>query len=117
MVKMIKKAGIYAATSIFPFILPQTVFAEGVTDIIRSTFDIVTNILIPIAFSLCLLYFFWGVAKYIGSKAGSEEAVNEGKRIMFWGIIGLFVAASIWGIISFIQGELRLPDDIKTISV
>ena len=82
----------------------------GITGIIDAAFKLITDILIPLAFALCLLYFFWGVAKYIKDGAGSDQAAAEGKRIMGWGIVGLFVAFSVWGIISFIKSELKLPD-------
>jgi len=89
--------------------LPQIIFATGITDLIDAAFNIVKNILIPLAFSLALLYFFWGVAKYIRTGSGSEKAAEEGKKIMIWGIVGLFIAFSIWGIITFIQSELGIP--------
>lgn len=82
----------------------------GITGIIDAAFKLITEILIPLAFALCLLYFFWGVAKYIKDGAGSDKAAEEGKRIMGWGIVGLFVAFSVWGIISFIKSELGIPD-------
>lgn len=78
-------------------------------ELIDAASGIVKSTLIPLAFALCLLYFFWGVAKYIREGAGSEEAAKEGKRIMVWGIVGLFIAFSVWGIISFIQSELGIP--------
>lgn len=78
-------------------------------ELIDAAFGIVKNILIPLAFALCLFYFFWGVAKYVGAGARSDEAAKEGRRIMGWGIVGLFVAFSIWGIISFIKSELGIP--------
>lgn len=71
---------------------------------------IITGILIPMAFALALFYFFWGVAKYINSGAGGEKAAEEGKRVMIWGVVALFIATSIWGIVNFIKSELRLPD-------
>jgi hypothetical protein len=96
--------------STFFLALPQITFAAGVTNIIDAAFQLVSNVLIPLAFALCLLYFFWGVVKYIRTGAGgSEKAAEEGKKVMIWGIAGLFVAFSIWGIISFIQTELKIP--------
>lgn len=89
-------------------IIPISVSAKGITDIIDAAFSIVKDVLIPLAFALCLLYFFWGVVKYLRSSAGSDNAAEEGRRIMVWGIVGLFVASSIWGIVSFIQKELTL---------
>jgi hypothetical protein len=92
------------------FLIPFIAFAAGLTDLIDSAFYLITSILTPLAFALCVLYFFWGVVKYIRTGAGSEQAAEEGKRIMVWGIVGLFVVFSIWGIISFIKGELGLPN-------
>ena len=82
----------------------------GIKGIMEAASGLIPTTLIPLAFALCLLYFFWGVAKYIREGAGSEEAAKEGKRIMVWGIVGLFVAFSIWGIIKFIRNELSIPD-------
>ncbi len=77
--------------------------------LLEAAQGIVTGILIPLAFALALLYFFWGVAKYINSGAGGEKAAEEGKRVMIWGIVALFIATSIWGIVNFIKSELGLP--------
>lgn len=91
------------------FIIPNIALAATIIDIINAAFSIITTILIPLAFALCLFYFFWGVAKYVRTGAGNEKAAEEGKKIMIWGIVGLFVAFSIWGIISFIRTELSIP--------
>ena len=96
-------------------IIPNMTFAAGVTDLIDAASDIVSTVLIPLAFALALLYFFWGMVKYIRTGAGSEEATKEGKKIMVWGIVGLFIVSSIWGIITFIRSELGIPD-IKNVS-
>ena len=106
-----KKVKILTAGLIY-LSLSQGVYAAGITDLIDSAFDIVRNILVPLAFALCLFYFFWGVAKYIKTGAVSDKAAEEGKRIMVWGIIGLFVASCIWAIIAFMQSELGIPGDM-----
>ncbi|TAL49574.1 hypothetical protein EPN83_00305 [Patescibacteria group bacterium] len=61
--------------------------------------------LIPLAFVAALLFFFWGIAKFI-FKSGDEKAIEEGKRIIKWGLIALFVIAAIGGIISFLQQDI-----------
>ena len=68
---------------------------------------------IPIMVGLALLAFFWGLANFILS-AGDEKKLQDGKKLMFWGIIGLFVMVSIWGIINliysdFFGGSIGLP--------
>ncbi len=82
----------------------------GLLGLIDAAQRIITGILIPICFSLALLYFFWGVAKYIRADASSEKAAEEGRRVMIWGVVALFIATSIWGIVSFIKEELTIPD-------
>lgn len=79
----------------------------GITGLIDTATDIVREILIPIAFGLCTLYFFWGVSKYIKVQSESEKA--EGKKAITWGLIGIFVVFSVWGIVFFLQSELALP--------
>lgn len=77
---------------------PALVFAA--TDLM-SLLGEIQNLLakiVPIIFVLGLLVFFWGLAKFVFS-AGNEDAIAEGKKLIFWGIIALFIMASIWGII------------------
>jgi hypothetical protein len=62
----------------------------------------IVSSLIPIASMLAILFFFYGLALYI-LKAGDPEAAAEGKSIMIWGILALFVMTSIYGIIGFLQ--------------
>ena len=76
---------------------------EKTKDLFWAAKYIVTDMLVPLAFILALLFFFWGIAKYIRS-AGSEK--DEGKIIMVWGIVALFVMASVWGLVAFLQTEL-----------
>jgi hypothetical protein len=79
-------------------------------DLIRAATELVSDFLIPTAFALCLLYFFWGVAQYIRAGAGGEKAAEEGRRVMVWGVVALFVVFSIWGILRFIRGEIGLSE-------
>lgn len=77
----------------------------GVKDLI-SAFGGLINQLIVIVVAVALLVFLWGLAKFIFRVSGDEKAVEEGKRIMIWGLIALFIMVSVWGIIGFFQGSL-----------
>ncbi|NCN08187.1 hypothetical protein GW944_01270 [Candidatus Parcubacteria bacterium] len=83
--------------------IPTIAFAAVSTflDLILATTSLI-NTLIPVAFVFALLFFMWGITKFI-FKAGDESAKTEGKNIMIWGVIALFVISSIWGIVKFIQ--------------
>ncbi len=80
--------------------LPDVVFAQGagLGALLDSIYSVVA-LLIPVAFTLAVLYFFWGVTEYI--RKANEGAIEQGRAKMFWGVIGLFVIASIWGVLSF----------------
>jgi hypothetical protein len=58
-----------------------------------------------IIIALAVLVFFWGLAKFVFRIGGDEKAVDEGKRIMIWGLVALFVLVSIWGLVRFMQVE------------
>jgi len=58
--------------------------------------------LISISFFLALLGFFWGIAMFIWN-AGNEKRRAEGRNIMMWGLITLFVMLSILGILNALQ--------------
>ncbi len=86
---------------------PMVVFAQDLNEIdtLVGALDTIVGDLIPIVFSLILLVFFWGLAKYV-LNAGNSEAQDQGKNIMIGGVIALFVAASIWGIVAWMQDAL-----------
>jgi hypothetical protein len=65
--------------------------------------------IIPIIVALALLFFFFGLAKYILS-AGDEEKKSQGRSIMIWGIIALFVMVSVWGLVRLVQETFDLQD-------
>ena len=93
-----------AAIVLSSLFLPQLVFAakpKNFTDIVR----ILTNLLnatVPALFSLALLLFFWGIAKFM-LNASDEKARTEGRDTIFYGIIALFVIFSLWGILRLLE--------------
>lgn len=63
------------------------------------------KIIIPIIGSLSLFVFFWGLAKFV-RHAGSEKEEGEGKDLMIWGVIALFVMVSVYGIVNLMYASL-----------
>ncbi len=60
--------------------------------------------IIPFLGSLAFLVFAWGVARFIRA-AGNEKEVKESKNLLIWGIVGMLVLTSVWGIITVLRGE------------
>lgn len=78
---------------------------------IKSLFDILIWIkcviavaIIPLIFSLAFVVFLWGVFKFIASS--DVKGKQEGQKVIWWGIIGLFVMVSVWGIIRILGTTL-----------
>ncbi len=80
---------------------PLLAFAQTLGSI-ADIFGNLVAVITPIIVALALLFFFWGLAKYI-LNAGDETAKAEGRNIMIWGIIALFVMVSVWGLVQVLN--------------
>lgn len=66
----------------------------------------VTNVLNPLAYLLVgtgVVYFLAGVLKYV-RPSSDEKQREEGRKMMFYGIIALFVMVSVWGLVRVLAG-------------
>lgn len=82
-------------------LLPIFAFAQNLQNVEGLTASIgrIINLAIPIVFALAMLFFFWGLAQYI---LGGEDTKVSAKKTMIWGVVALFVMASVWGLVRFI---------------
>ncbi len=67
----------------------------------------ILNYTIPVIITLALIYFLWGVGRFILS-AGDEQKRGEARNIMVWGIIALFVMVSVWGLVNVLVSTFGL---------
>lgn len=81
-------------------------YINNASDLISSVYGLISS-LIPIVATLSLVVFFWGIGIFVLHSSDTEKR-TEGRRLMFWGIIAIFVMFCIWGIISFISSDLGL---------
>ena len=58
---------------------------------------IITTALIPLIFAGAFMFFLWGVMRFIMATDSTKR--EEGKKNIIWGLVGLFVMVSMWGII------------------
>src|SRR3989344_9085075 len=95
---------------------PVLAFAQQLAGIERLVGSIgrVVGLALPIVVAIALLAFFWGLVKFIFAQ-GNEEAKGEGKKIMLWGLIALFIAASIWGLVTFARTSLGVGSETEII--
>jgi len=100
--------------------VPSVVFAQATfktsnfAEFVDSVITLIDTKLVPLVVALTLLVFIWGVFKFI-NKADEEKAREEGRKFMFWGVIGFFVMVSIWGLLKFLEGTFGFTNIKPTI--
>jgi uncharacterized membrane protein required for colicin V production len=78
-----------------------TTWANGFRDVV--------NILIPAFFALAVIYFFYGMAKYILA-SGDPEKAKEGRGIMIYGVIAIAVMVLLYGLVAFIGSSVGITN-------
>lgn len=81
----------------------------SVQTLVYSVNRVIINPLITVLFALALVYFLYGVAQFIMAQE-NEEMRNQSKTHMLWGIIGLFIMISVFGILNLIVNTLGVSD-------
>jgi amino acid transporter len=55
---------------------------------------------------LAVIIFIYGVITLIFSEGGDKK--EEGKQYMVWGIVGIFVMVSVWGLVNILINTFNL---------
>lgn len=97
-----KKIAISAPAFLLSFAPLAALAQQDVLSPILTNLTQAVRILVALTFLLALFFFAWGIVKLIVA-AGDPEKVKEAKGYLLWGVIGLAVLASIFGLIQFLQ--------------
>lgn len=57
--------------------------------------------IIALLFAIATLYFLWGVTKFI-MNIDNEQAREEGKNSMIYGVVGMFIMVSAYALVQII---------------
>ncbi len=84
--------------------LPTLAFAQslGNLPVLVTSIKTLINSILPVLLALAVLYFFWGLVTFIRASGSDPKAAEQGKTIMIWGIVALFVMVSIFGILNWL---------------
>jgi hypothetical protein len=115
-------------TAVSIYALPVLAFAQGSANLttisqVLNRFQAIINLIIPFIVGLAVLVIIWGVFGYVTS-AGDEEKRGEAKQFILWGVIGVFIMVSVWGLVNIlvnsfgvdrskVQNELLLQSNVK----
>ena len=73
-----------------------------ITDLVNKIIIQVLRPAIILIFSLGLVVFLWGVFQYVIGAQGDQTKLKQGRQTIIWGIIGMVIMASAWGIVAML---------------
>ena len=83
-------------------------------DSIDSLLSRITDILFqvfPVLIGIAVVIFLVGVIRYVTVGREEEVARASARSMMIYGIIGLFVMVSVWGLVNIIGGTFNLKEN------
>lgn len=83
---------------------------SGVTfkEFVDSIVGLLNTAVVPVIFALAFLSLIWGVLKYFVFNANNETKREEGRRFILWGLVGMAVLFSVWGLVALLLSTLNL---------
>ena len=67
--------------------------------------NVILNPLIRLMFAVALVVFLWGIIEYIKG-AGSPDSREQGTKHIIWGLVGLFIMVSVYGILTLFKNTV-----------
>lgn len=90
-------------------IVPLVAHAQGTTvNQIIANITETMGLVLRLVFTFAIVVFGWGIVKLIAA-SGNPQKIKEAKGIILWGIIGMFILASLAGIVAFLQTYFGIP--------
>ena len=74
-----------------------------IEQIINKITTQILNPVIVLLFALATIFFIWGVIQYVIGSQGDTGKLEKAKSAILYGIIGMFIMASAWGIVGVLQ--------------
>lgn len=84
---------------------------DSLLDILIWLKCVIGAAIIPLLFTISFLLFLWGMVRYI---RGSDDVKQreENKKFIYWGIIGLTVMVSVWGIVKIVNSTFGFGNTV-----
>ena len=74
-------------------------------DIVYRTVQYIINPLIYLLIGVSVLYFLWGVFKFVRSADNPDERATGAQHIL-WGVIGIAIIFSAFALVHFVMNSL-----------
>lgn len=77
-------------------------FAQFVGSGSTGIVGLLNTVVVPLIFTLAFAFFIWGMVNYFFLNGTNETKREEGKQFAIWGILGMVVLLSVWGLVSIL---------------
>lgn len=77
---------------------------SGTTGVIGA----INTVVVPVIFALAFAAFVWGVVYYFIFHADEENKREEGRQFVLWGLVGMVVLFSVWGLVNILLSTLGI---------
>ncbi len=69
---------------------------------------VINIVVVPLIFAFAFAAFIWGVVNYFFLHGGEEAKREEGRKFVFWGILGMVALLSVWGFVNLLLSTLGI---------
>ncbi|MFZ4499880.1 MAG: hypothetical protein ACOYMZ_00070 [Minisyncoccia bacterium] len=84
-----------------------TAYADTLDNLLFKINKNILNPVIEIAFVIALVVFLFGVMEFLRG-ANSDEKRTAGKQHMLWGVVGLLIMLTVYGIITLLMNTFGI---------
>jgi hypothetical protein len=82
-------------------------FTDAALPIVYRINEYILNPIIALGFGWAVVVFFWGLFQFIRNTDSDDER-ETGKRNIFYGILGMFIMVTVYGIINLLLDAFGL---------
>ncbi len=76
-----------------------------IEELLMQAYDVILRPISLLLFAVAFVYFIWGLVEFIRDAEG-DKGRETGKRNIIWGIVGMVIMVSVFGIINLIIGTI-----------
>lgn len=88
----------------FLFLIPLAASAATLKEVVDSQIIPLGDAVVSLLYALAFIFFLIGMLRFFYTTNPEEQ--NVGKQHMLWGILGLVVLFSVWGLVKLLMSVL-----------
>lgn len=83
-------------------------FAQFIGSGSTGIIGLINVVIVPFIIAISFFVFVWGMVNYFFIHGGEDAKREEGRQFIFWGILGMVLLFSLWGVVNLLLSTLGL---------